>query len=110
MQHAIVFKLLIPEEIAFLRDLLYEFTKLCNKQHDSEKIVFQWNKHRLDILEHNQSTSECVWLGCKTQDSSELIQIEKPFDRFHVPNSGEYIFYGNDDKPGATMKMLVGSF
>lgn len=113
MQYAIVFELHIPEEILCLRDTLYEFTKYGNNQHDSVDIKFKWNTNRLEISNHNQSTSARVWLGSGTKFEPEAQYVNISFDYFHVKNTSDCIFYGNDDekdKSGEPKKILLVSF
>lgn len=115
MQNAIVFELAIPEELACLRDALFEFTRYCTGTSDDTDIKFKWNTNRLEISKHNQSTSARVWLGSETKFEPTTLHVDNLFDSFHVRNKSDCIFYADDDKKSKTdgseaKKTLLASF
>lgn len=102
-QNAVVFELLIPKEIACLRDVLANVVQLLHKQ-PAKVIQIQgsWNGLR-QITSHNISCSERVFLG-----STKRLKLSRPrktkvtskstFDQFYLENGLDCVYYTSVNK------------
>lgn len=105
-QYAIAFELRSPIEIAALRDVLYEFSKLyINSTGGSGLPIKQtWTQYH-QIKKHNNSKSESVTLGSTTSSNSLVFyHVDKSFESFIISNAltSNYNVSGDPMPPAMT--------
>lgn len=111
-QNAVVFELLIPDSIAYLRDVLYNFAEFCNgKQSDSLKIKSDW----IDFEQINSfkpswtfRRTTFIALGSTTIEENRPLHVDKPFSNFALENSYNLTVYKTEStKPNTNFNHLM---
>lgn len=88
-QNAVVFELVIPVEIACLRDVLYEVLKFLNEPAKKTRIYEKWiESDLLDVF--NNSFSERVFLGTTSKGNSTGRTRTKGMFKYNVINTLEW--------------------
>lgn len=92
-QNAIVFELLIPHNIAHLRDVLYKFAEYCNgAPNDALCISADWVKS-LNLVLNSSSIDTNVILGVIGYVDARQLHVDQPFDCFVIENNSSLVYY-----------------
>lgn len=94
-QFAIVFELNIPNEIACLRDILYGFTKFCNKStRHAQSLKINWaERSNLSAFNNSRYRNDYVSLGSKTTRHLTDFHVSYPFESFIVKNTSDCMLF-----------------
>lgn len=102
-QLAVVFELAIPDEIAHLRDELYDVVKLMQKQPlRNARIIGKWTDCE-QISDLDQSSSETVFLGSSSKlqlnrnnrGNANTLHPDSSFDMLTIENGYNLTYYAN---------------
>lgn len=106
-QFGVVFEMRIPSEIALLRDMLYEFNRICVTDRSKLDIKGDWFKRR-EILQFSMRPSNrFVTFGSTKSGRRIQYHVDEPFESFIIPNSYNCTYHVNNFAVPTSLKDAV---
>lgn len=106
-QFGVVFELRVPKEIALLRDVLYEFNRICVTDPPKLNIRGDWTTRREMSQFSVHSSNRFVTFGSTTRRQHANYHVDESFDTFIIPNSYNCTYHVNNFAISTSLKDAV---